>query len=480
MKYLISIIFLINSTFIFAQDNEDATDKYKKRVLENAEIDFLSSYYTQDGENASITGGIGTEDLQDIAANITIAIPLNDDSIFRVDATISAYTSASSSNVDPFTGASTGGEEEDDDRIGDSNPIGSPWIASSGASKSDVWSSGVFSYEHFSDDRNKIWSTNLSVAAEYDYFSVGLGGSHKWLFNQKNTTFGINGNVYIDTWNPVYPTEIDSYIEANQNLNNGFFDGVDILDQQGNVIDKDGSNVWTPSSKGLIKDKGRNTFAGSVSFSQILSKKAQFSLFFDVVLQEGWLANPSQRVYFGDKNNFFIGNPESIPNYTSTSNKDVFQLADDIERLPNTRFKIPVGMRFNYYLNERFVLKTYYRYYTDDWGVNSHIVEVEMPIKIAKKFTLYPSYRYYTQTQADYFAPFDENLSTQEFYTSDYDLSSFDSNQYGFGIRYTDIFTKSHIWKLHLKQADLKYSHYDRSTGLQSDIISLGFKFVFK
>jgi len=209
-----------------------------------------------------------------------------------------------------------------------------------------------------------------------------------------------------------------------------------------------------------------------------LNKNAQFSVFFDVVQQKGWLGNPMQRVYFADVNNFYIGNASSIPNYTSSTNKDVFQLADDIERLPNSRFKIPVGIRLNYYLTEMFTLRTYYRYYTDDWGIKSHTAEIELPIKLFDKFTFYPSYRYYSQTAADYFAPYEENLSTSEFYTSDYDLSEFNATQYGFGLSYTDIFAKSHIWKLGLKTIDLKYNDYKRDTGLHAGIISAGFKFV--
>ena len=147
-------------------------------------------------------------------------------------------------------------------------------------------------------------------------------------------------------------------------------------------------------------------------------------------MQKGWLANPMQRVYFADKSNYFIGEADDIPNYTSPSNQDVFQLADDIERLPDTRLKTPIGMRFNYYLNEYFVLRNYYRYYFDDWGIKSHTANVEVPIKVSNSFTLYPSYRYYTQSKSDYFAPFDEHLSTEEFYTSDYDLSEFNSSQY--------------------------------------------------
>jgi hypothetical protein len=186
-----------------------------------------------------------------------------------------------------------------------------------------------------------------------------------------------------------------------------------------------------------------------------------------------------QRVYFADKDNYFIGNASSIPIYTSKENIDVFQLADDIERLPDSRFKIPIGARFNYYLNESVTVRTYYRFYTDDWGLTSHTASLEIPIKFGLgKFTFYPNYRFYKQTEADYFAPFDEHLSTSEFYTSDYDLSKFNSHQYGLGFKYTDVFTKFKIFNFGLKTFDLRYSYYDRSDGLKSSIISAGFKFI--
>ena len=236
--------------------------------------------------------------------------------------------------------------------------------------------------------------------------------------------------------------------------------------------------MWSPFKNTLVDNNSRNTYSISFSLSQILSKKSQISLFFDLVQQDGWLANPMQRVYFSDRDNYYIGNASSISNYTSSTNTDVFQLADDIERLPNSRFKLPIGIRFNQYINESISLRTYYRYYYDDWGIQSSTAEIELPIKISDTFTLYPSYRYYTQTAADYFAPFEQHTSTEEFYTSDYDLSEFNSNQIGFGFSYTDIFAKRKVWKLGLKSIDVKYNSYKRNTGLKAGIISAGFKFV--
>ena len=99
-------------------------------------------------------------------------------------------------------------------------------------------------------------------------------------------------------------------------------------------------------------------------------------------------------------------------------------------------------------------------------------------LKISDQFMLYPSHRYYKQTAVDYYAPYEENLSTSEFYTSDYDLSEYTANQFGFGVNYTDIFSNAHLWKFGLKSIDLKFYQYDRNTTFTSSIISAGFKFV--
>jgi hypothetical protein len=140
MKNLIPIIALLLTLIGHAQTSNNT---YKKRVLENTEVDLLLSYYSQDGDNAAVTGGIGTEELTDFAGNLTISIPLNADDVFSIDATISAYSSASSSNLNPFdAGASKSGDDDDEDeeeedksfRKQNSNCVfvstGSPWVAS--------------------------------------------------------------------------------------------------------------------------------------------------------------------------------------------------------------------------------------------------------------------------------------------------------------------------------------------------------------
>jgi hypothetical protein len=89
-------------------------------------------------------------------------------------------------------------------------------------------------------------------------------------------------------------------------------------------------------------------------------------------------------------------------------------------------------------------------------------------------------YRFYTQTQSKYFAPYETHLSTEKYYTSDPDLATFDSNQYGLGVNYTDIFTGAKIWKFGLKNVDFRYNRYQRSDNLSANIATIGFKFVMQ
>lgn len=435
MKKLIFIGCLLVVALSFSQTRQDSTKVYKKRVLETTEVDFLTSYYSQDGDNAAVSGGIGTEALTDVTGTFVVSIPLNDDDVLTIDAGVSAYTSASSSNVGPF-----------DDGPAD------PFQASSGASSGDVWANITGSYSHSSDDRNDIWSAKLSISSEYDYFSAGFGGSYTKLFNEKNTEVSVNANVFIDTWNAIYPTELRPFGANGDGLNNSLF-------TQNTIT---GNTNYNPRFS-EFQDEGRNSYSLGFGFSQILSKNVQGSIALDVVQQQGLLSTPFQRVYFGDVPDSFIDN---------------FQLADAIERLPDSRFKVAVGGRLNWYLNETFTVRTFYRYYFDDWGINSHTASIEVPFKITSKLTLYPSYRFYNQTAADYFRPYESALSTDEFYTSDYDLSEYTANQFGFGVSYTDIFAASHIWKFGLKSVDLKFYKYDRDTTFTSSIITAGFKFV--
>jgi hypothetical protein len=506
MKYKIVSFFclLAISKVSVAQSNDstkvqgtDSIKVYRKRVLESTEVSLLMSFYNQDGSHSPVNGGIGTEKLEDKTPTLVISIPLNNNDVLTVDAGISAYTSASSSNINPFIGgsstlksaplftttaASRGGgggtvittPSYTPTPTPPSKPHGTPWLASTGASHSDVNKAIHTDYSHSSDSRNLIWGTNVAYSKEYDYISYGFGGNVTGLFNEKNTEIGLKGSAYLDTWKPIYPTELREYMDYGLNFqSNGYFKGVTVIDDKGNA-----TTAYLPSAFKAWDQTGRNSYTLSFFASQILTKKLQAAFFFDVVLQQGMLSTPYQRVYFSDKPNYFIGYPAFIPVYTTPDNTAVYQLADDIERLPQSRYKFPFGVRASYYINENFVLKGYYRYYFDNWGLKAHTINMDLPVRLSQSFSVTPSYRFYIQNQVDYFGPFDTHQSTEKFYTSDYDLSKFTAQQYSIALNYTDIFTRLKISKMGFKSFNVRYSHYSRSDGLNANIISFGIKFV--
>ncbi len=359
------------------------------------EANFLSSYYHQEGDNAAVTGGIGTEQLTDIANIFTVNVPLN-----GINA-VSFYGGA-----DYYTSAST-------DQI-DNNP--------SSASRQDVRSFGTLSYNRLNLRRGESYTAKLGFSAEYDVTSVSGGLTYTKAWNEQNSELSISGQVFIDQWELYYPQELRRRVSLPTSL--------------------------------------RQAYNGSIVFSQILARRAQLSLSAEVIYMRGLLSTPFHRVYFGDRPTL------------------------DIERLPNQRLKIPLAVRFNYYLADQFVWRTYYRYYWDDFGIQGHTLELETPIKIAKALTIAPFYRYHTQTGADYFAPYETHISTSEFYSSDYDLAALQSHKYGLGIKYFPLyglarsrpFFKSRRIAM-LKYVELRGATYRRSTGLRAVVGSLNVGF---
>lgn len=460
---------------------EDSLLLSKKRVLESVEVDLLMSYYQQEGTHAAVTGGLGNEYLTDYSPSIVVRVPLNEDAVLTADVGLSAYTSASSSNGNPFnrTGASDQYSDDDDYPRGNPSgeaPQGSPWITSSGASAKDVLTTFNLGYQKATDDRNQYWGVNLGGSVEYDYESINGGLSFVHLWNEKNTELSVKVQAFFDRWKPIIPTELHEYEVFQERFlydSNSYFLGVSIIDDQGNSV-----AGYLPDNFKSYASVNRNSFALSLGFSQILSAKLQGAIFTDLVLQEGLLSNPLQRVYFSDRADYFVGNPRTLGGYDSPQNTDLFHLADDVERLPQKRFKAPIGMRLNYYLNEYMVLRSYYRYYQDDWGIRSNTLQLELPLRFNLAWKVVPIFRYYNQTAADYFAPYNSHLSQSPFYTSDYDLSGFTSHQWGVSVNYRAILAKVRVFDFGLKSAQLRAQKYMRNDGLSAFIVSTAFQFV--
>ena len=378
---------------LHAQNTSDSSG-FKSRKLKLDEINLVSSYYHQDGNNAAVTGGIGSQKLSDFANVIDVRW-------LKYDKKMRKHTIGAEIGIDHYTSASS-------DKI--------DMQANSSASHADTRIYPSISWSRENDRAGTTIGAGLSSSTEYDYQSFGANLSFAKKTNDKNGELTARVQAYLDQVKLIKPVE----------LRNG-----------GGRNDDYGSTA-------------RNSFAGSLSYSQVINKNLQVMLLGDVIHQDGFLSLPFYRVYFKDGS--------------------VHQ-----ENLPSTRTKIPVAIRANYFAGDKIIIKTYYRYYSDDWGIKSHTVDVEVPVKITPFLSVSPFYRYYNQTGIQYFAPYQQHTAADKYYSSDYDLSAFSSNFFGAGIRTAP--PKGIFGNPHFPSLELRYGHYAKNIQMNADIVSLNLKF---
>lgn len=386
----------------FAQPATRDSAQYKPRKLSFEEANLVSSYYKQDGNNAAVTGGIGSEKLTDISNTLDVKF-IRWDKKDRKHSYIGEigmdhYTSASSDKINPYTISS--------------------------ASHADTRLYPSFSWDMENQQKGSSVGAGLSLSSEFDYTSIGAHVNFSQKTKNRNGEFSAKGQVYIDRLKYILPSELRT--RGNPNSPNG--EGDD------------------------YSSKSRNSYSGSLSYSQIVNTRLQLMFIADLVYQQGYLGLPFHRVYMQNSPNTAV-----------------------VEKLPDTRMKMPLGFRANYFIGDKVIFRSFYRYYSDDWGLSSHTVQLETSVKVSPFLSITPFYRYYTQTAVDYFAPYLNHKTTDTYFTSNYDLSAFNSNFYGAGFRITP--TKGVFGIQRLSMLELRYGHYTRTTGLSSDIISMNLKF---
>ena len=125
------------------------------------------------------------------------------------------------------------------------------------------------------------------------------------------------------------------------------------------------------------------------------------------------------------------------------------------------RFKVPIGLSFNYMLTSHLIIKNYARIYWDSFGLYSGTYKVQVPIKIKYWLWLKPFIRGYAQNGVDFFQPYGEHLISNDYFTSDYDLSRMSSISYGIDLK----FKKKMKWR-NFKESEFKIEKFIRSDGL--------------
>jgi len=282
----------------------------------------------------------------------------------------------------------------------------------SSASADDIRAAWHLGWLQAENSKGRSYGYSLGGSVESDYVSTSLHGNYYTPLgkNQQQALF-IDGQVFLDRWVLYFPGELRDTIQPH--------------------IDTD----------------RRFSYHLDVQYQWVVNRRLQLSLSAGLSHQQGLLSTPFHRVYFPG---------EELPR---------------IERLPNQKWKFPLGVRLHYFLGSSWVIRSFYRYYRDDWGMNAHSFNLELPWKASTRWTLTPIYRYHSQQAANYFQPFAMHLNDADYYTSDFDLSSLHSHKLGLGFRFTPFWKwnwRRLGWNGQVRSIGIRLVHYRRSDGLTS------------
>lgn len=249
-----------------------------------------------------------------------------------------------------------------------------------------------------------------SFSTEIDYLSLGLSATYQHEFNNKNTTLATGLAYTSDTITPIGGVPL------------GF-----------NPMRVAGSDQqWVGSSD----DKTATDFM--IGVTQILTRKTLVQMNFTHGMSSGY------------HNDYFkvisVVNPDGTLTSAPWAASGTDNLPYLFEQRPDSRSKDIIFLRGVHHLTED-VIHLSYRYFTDDWGINSNTLDFRYQYQLTPRQYLAPHIRYYTQTKADFYVhdlvqgtdvDASGNVNLQHA-SSDYRVGAFDSTTLGlsYGLQVT-------------------------------------------
>jgi len=222
-----------------------------------------------------------------------------------------------------------------------------------------------------------------------------------------------------------------------------------------------------------------STFNGfNAGISQVLGKNTLFQSTANYTLQNGYLTNPYKYVYIRgevtpEEYYELWQNSSGIAfDWKSITNLEMVGTELFREVRPDQRNEWALSNRINQYIPALDAsLHFDYRFYTDDWGINSHTFDIQWYQSLPAGITVTPSIRYYSQSQADFFAPYFLAPRADGIYSSDFRLADFGALSGGvtFSKQFAKGFTLEAGFEYYTRQSDMKlgggndnsYADYD-------------------
>jgi hypothetical protein len=212
--------------------------------------------------------------------------------------------------------------------------------------------------------------------------------------------------------------------------------------------------VWASGSDIKNDKQGSSAFVG---ITQVLTEKSLMQFNVSVANESGFLNDPYKLVQIQDTIAF--------------------------DARPDERTQTSALARYIRHMGDGFSLRFSYRYFQDDWDVQSHTLEAAWYQETETGWLINPSVRYYTQDKARFYEPYFVELRTDGFYTSDFRLASYGSVMAGLRLGKT-VFETTRVslsFDFYERRGELKLGgeHSIDPEPLNSYVLTLGISYDF-
>jgi len=205
----------------------------------------------------------------------------------------------------------------------------------------------------------------VNASGEFDYFSLGLSTTYLRDFNNRNTTLKLSAAINNDTISPEgnIPLEFAPMVIS------------------GNALNRDGADDTKTITDFLI------------GVTQVVNRNTIIELNYSLGLTDGYQNDPYKIVT--------VVNADGSLADTGIFDASTGNLPYIYEKRPDSRTRNTLFFRTAHHLTED-VINFSYRYFWDDWGINSHTFDFRYRYQLGSSY-LQPHIRYYTQDAADFY-----------------------------------------------------------------------------
>ena len=170
-------------------------------------------------------------------------------------------------------------------------------------------------------------------------------------------------------------------------------------------------DTWSPNNNRPLPRDNRDEQKIDFSVNQLISPTLSLQFVYSYMNSQGFLSSPYPYVI---QDGTFIG----------------------FENYPENRTGHAFAIKGLKYIDDENAMNFSYRYYTDDWDIDSHTINVEWLHDINDNWMVGARARYYTQSGSNFAKPVGSYSPTDKYVASDYRMTAFDSYDFGIPVTY--------------------------------------------